>query len=254
MKSLTYSLPPDLAQAVTENLRAWEGSDRVARIWAGDATVWTGTDEAQWLGWLGIAAQQLAQRQRLEQFAAEVKAAGFKDALLLGMGGSSLCPEVMRLTFCGGAGFPDLHVLDSTDPGAGRGHRKEDRPEAHAVHRVEQVGLDAGTEYFQAIFFRTLRPRWKQIHRYYGPWLADAESCRAGWLPPHFFWSAVDRRALFGAIGFRHDSGGGDGRRRGQVPDTGGCDAAGLPGCRKTIQDLHSVCCWERWLVRGATN
>ncbi len=52
MTSLTYSLPPDLAQAVAENLRAWESSDRVARIWAGDATVWTGTDEAQWLGWL----------------------------------------------------------------------------------------------------------------------------------------------------------------------------------------------------------
>lgn len=116
MKSLSYSLPPDLAQAAEENLRVWESSDRVARIWAGDATVWTGTDEAQWLGWLGIAGIQLAQRQRLEQFAAEVKAAGFKDALLLGMGGSSLCPEVLRLTFGGGPGFPDLHVLDSTDP------------------------------------------------------------------------------------------------------------------------------------------
>ncbi len=116
MTSLAYSLPPDLAQAAAENLRAWEGSDRVARIWAGDATVWTGTDEAQWLGWLGIAGKQLAERQRLEQFAAEVKGAGFKDALLLGMGGSSLCPEVLRLTFCGAPGFPDLHVLDSTDP------------------------------------------------------------------------------------------------------------------------------------------
>ena len=116
MTSLTYSLPPDLARAAEENLRAWEGSDRVARIWAGDATVWTGTDEAQWLGWLGIAGKQLAQRQRLEEFAAEVKAAGFKDALLLGMGGSSLCPEVLRLTFGGAPGFPDLHVLDSTDP------------------------------------------------------------------------------------------------------------------------------------------
>ncbi len=116
MTALNYSLPPDLGQAVTENLRAWESSDRIARIWAGDATVWTGTDEAQWLGWLGIAGQQLAQLPRFEAFAAEVKAAGFKDALLLGMGGSSLCPEVLRLTFGGGPGFPDLHVLDSTDP------------------------------------------------------------------------------------------------------------------------------------------
>ncbi|MEO8051299.1 MAG: hypothetical protein ABI833_12860 [Acidobacteriota bacterium] len=116
MNGLTYSLPPDLARAAEENLHAWENSDRVARIWAADASVWTGTDEAKWLGWLGIAGEQLAQRERLEQFSAEVKAAHFKDALLLGMGGSSLCPEVLRLTFCGNPGFPDLHVLDSTDP------------------------------------------------------------------------------------------------------------------------------------------
>ena len=116
MTSLTYTLPPDLAQAVAENLRAWEGSDRVARIWAGDAKVWTGTDEAQWLGWLRVTGEQLARKQRFEQFSAEVKAAAFKNVLLLGMGGSSLCPEVLRLSFGDNPGFPDLHVLDSTDP------------------------------------------------------------------------------------------------------------------------------------------
>jgi transaldolase / glucose-6-phosphate isomerase len=116
MTALSYSLPPNLAGTVAENLHAWESSDRVARIWAGDASVWTGTDEAQWLGWLRIAGEQALQLPRIEEFAAEVKAAGFKDALLLGMGGSSLCPEVLRLTFGGAPGFPDLHVLDSTDP------------------------------------------------------------------------------------------------------------------------------------------
>jgi len=116
MTSLTYTLPPDLAQAVAENLHAWESGDRVARMWASDANVWTGTDEAQWLGWLRVTAEQLAQRQRFEQFSAEVKAAGYENVLLLGMGGSSLCPEVLRLSFGDNAGFPDLHVLDSTDP------------------------------------------------------------------------------------------------------------------------------------------
>jgi transaldolase/glucose-6-phosphate isomerase len=116
MTSLTYTLPPVLAQAVAENLRAWESSDRVARIWAGDAKVWTGTDEAQWLGWLRVTGEQIAQKQRFEQFSAEVKAAAFKNVLLLGMGGSSLCPEVLRLSFGDNPGFPDLHVLDSTDP------------------------------------------------------------------------------------------------------------------------------------------
>ncbi len=116
MSSLTYALPPGLARAVAENLRAWESGDRVARIWAGDATVWTGTDEAQWVGWLRVSAQQLAQKQRFAQFSTEVKTAGFKNVLLLGMGGSSLCPEVLRMSFGDNAGFPDLHVLDSTDP------------------------------------------------------------------------------------------------------------------------------------------
>lgn len=116
MTSLTYSLPPEMAQAVTENLRAWESGDRVARIWAGDASVWTGTDESQWLGWLRITGEQLAQTPRFEQFSAEVTAAGFRHVLLLGMGGSSLCPEVLRLSFGRGAACPDLHVLDSTDP------------------------------------------------------------------------------------------------------------------------------------------
>jgi len=116
MTSLNYTLPPALAQAVAENLRAWESGDRVARMWAGDAKVWTGTDEAQWLGWLRVTGEQLAQRQRFEQFSAEVKAAGYKNVLLLGMGGSSLCPEVLRLSFGDNLGFPDLHVLDSTDP------------------------------------------------------------------------------------------------------------------------------------------
>jgi transaldolase/glucose-6-phosphate isomerase len=65
MNSLSYSLPPDLARAVAENLRAWESSDRVARIWVGDASVWTGNDEAQWLGWLGVAGKQLTFQRAL---------------------------------------------------------------------------------------------------------------------------------------------------------------------------------------------
>src|SRR5579864_7893661 len=99
MTSLTYILPPGLVPAVTEKLRVWETSDRVARLWAGDASVWTGTDESQWLGWMRIASEQLAAKQRFEQFSAEIKASGFAHVLLLGMGGSSLCPEVLRLSF-----------------------------------------------------------------------------------------------------------------------------------------------------------
>lgn len=86
------------------------------RIWGHDASLWTGADEAQWLGWLDIVDQQLARVDELEALAQEVKKRGFKNALLLGMGGSSLCPEVMKLTFGKVGGYPELFVLDSTDP------------------------------------------------------------------------------------------------------------------------------------------
>ncbi len=112
----TYKLPDSLAAAVKAALDDWRKSDKLRRLWRGDATVWTGADEGKWLGWLGITEAQLADIQHLKKIAEEVKAAGFKHALLLGMGGSSLCPEVMRMTFGKIDGFPELHVLDSTDP------------------------------------------------------------------------------------------------------------------------------------------
>jgi glucose-6-phosphate isomerase len=86
------------------------------RLWARDAALWTGSDEADWLGWLDIVEEQSAHLAELRGLAKEVWSAGFKDALLLGMGGSSLCPEVLRMTFGKISGYPDLHVLDSTDP------------------------------------------------------------------------------------------------------------------------------------------
>jgi transaldolase/glucose-6-phosphate isomerase len=78
--------------------------------------LWTGSDEGSWLGWLGVTEDQLAHKQHLEDIAKDIKAAAFKHALLLGMGGSSLCPEVLRMTFGKIEGFPELFVLDSTDP------------------------------------------------------------------------------------------------------------------------------------------
>jgi len=112
----TYSLPPDLAAAVTASLEDWRVNGKVRRLWARDASLWTDTDEGNWLGWLGVTEDQMAHLGHVRAIAEEVKTAGFSHALLLGMGGSSLCPEVMKLTFGKGEGFPELHVLDSTDP------------------------------------------------------------------------------------------------------------------------------------------
>ncbi|WP_323992948.1 bifunctional transaldolase/phosoglucose isomerase [Nguyenibacter sp. L1] len=112
----TLSLPADLDKAVKASLDAWRKDGTVRRLWARDATVWTGKDEAEWLKWLDIVEDRLADLPALEAFQAEVKQKGFKDILLLGMGGSSLGPEVLSETFGKHDGFPHLHVLDSTDP------------------------------------------------------------------------------------------------------------------------------------------
>ena len=112
----TYKLPDALAAAVKASIDEWRAAGKVRRLWQRDASLWTGTDEANWLGWLSITEDEIAHGQQLRSVAEEVKKEGFTDILLLGMGGSSLCPEVLRMTFGRISGFPNLHVLDSTDP------------------------------------------------------------------------------------------------------------------------------------------
>jgi transaldolase / glucose-6-phosphate isomerase len=113
---LKSSLPESLAAAVKTTIADWQSGGKMRRLWQRDASLWTGDDEASWLGWLDITEEQIAHWVELRNLAKEVWSAGFKDVLLLGMGGSSLCPEVLRMTFGRTAGYPDLHVLDSTDP------------------------------------------------------------------------------------------------------------------------------------------
>ncbi|HEV2224989.1 MAG TPA: bifunctional transaldolase/phosoglucose isomerase, partial [Candidatus Acidoferrales bacterium] len=112
----TYSLPDGLGQTVKQTIDEWTSSGKIRRLWAHDATLWTGSDEAKWLGWLGVTEDQIAHANQLTDVAKDVQAGGFTHAVLLGMGGSSLCPEVLGKTFGKTPGFPELHVLDSTDP------------------------------------------------------------------------------------------------------------------------------------------
>ena len=112
----SYTLPRPLASLVREQLRAWDAARGVERLWERDATLWTGRDEHNWLGWLRIVGDQLSGAEHLEHAASDAREAGFTHAVLLGMGGSSLCPEVLSLTFGNAPGYPELHILDSTDP------------------------------------------------------------------------------------------------------------------------------------------
>jgi transaldolase/glucose-6-phosphate isomerase len=111
-----HALPHDSAAGVAATLDGWQKSGKARRLWARDATLWTGRDENRWLGWLDTTSDQLAHIGPLQDVAHEVAHAGVSHAVLLGMGGSSLAAEVMRSTFGTIRGFPQLHVLDSTDP------------------------------------------------------------------------------------------------------------------------------------------
>ncbi|HEY6248877.1 MAG TPA: bifunctional transaldolase/phosoglucose isomerase, partial [Candidatus Angelobacter sp.] len=113
---LDYDLPAPLKQAVDATLKDWQANDKMNRLWKGNSTLWTGNDEYKWLGWLHVAEDQVAHLQQLYDLANDVVQAGFRHALLLGMGGSSLCPEVLKMTFGKQQGHPEVHVLDSTDP------------------------------------------------------------------------------------------------------------------------------------------
>jgi len=114
--SVFDQLPQPLRAEVEVAAAAWSAADSTRRLWAADASLWTGADESRWLGWLSAPAEAKAARPVLDAFAAEVRATGFTDVLLLGMGGSSLCPEVLAESFGPQAGSPRMHVLDSTDP------------------------------------------------------------------------------------------------------------------------------------------
>ncbi|RDE07085.1 bifunctional transaldolase/phosoglucose isomerase [Sphingomonas aracearum] len=107
-------LPEALAEAVKARLETARSEAWSRRLWKADASLWTGKDEGKWLGWIAAARGDQVAGQGLEAFAGEARR--FKHAVLLGMGGSSLGPEVLSLILGSGEGSPRLHVLDTTDP------------------------------------------------------------------------------------------------------------------------------------------
>lgn len=125
MSTLSYQLPENLGIAVKATLADWKSGNKAKRLWGRDASLWTNTDESQWLGWLNIVEEQTAHRDQFSKIAAEIRSAGFTHAALLGMGGSSLCVEVLKLTFGKIAGHPEFVVLDSTDPAQIRALEKQ---------------------------------------------------------------------------------------------------------------------------------
>jgi transaldolase / glucose-6-phosphate isomerase len=111
-----YSIAPELRAPIQKVLDEWTQSNNIQRLWDRDANLWTNAAEAQWLGWLDSVQQQAFQLTRYQNFAQEVRERSYTDVVLLGMGGSSLCPDVLAKSFGPQRNAPRLHVLDSTDP------------------------------------------------------------------------------------------------------------------------------------------
>ncbi|WP_420382083.1 bifunctional transaldolase/phosoglucose isomerase [Novosphingobium sp.] len=124
----TVEAAPDVVGATTVNpgsdeaktafddeMGSWREGGKIRRLWNMDATLWTGADEAKWGGWLRVVDDQIDDNS-VAEFAESLKDKGFTDLVLLGMGGSSLGPQVLAQVLGAQLGWPKFHMLDSTDP------------------------------------------------------------------------------------------------------------------------------------------
>ena len=147
---------------VQAKLKELRQSGFVRRLWAKDPGLWHQDPAhqkiiANALGWLHVTERQVHHLTRIRGVAEAVRAAGFKHALLLGMGGSSLCPEVFRMTFGVVPGFPELHVLDSTVPDQVRSFEKRVDLEKTLCIVSSKSGSTTEPLVFYQYFFEQMR-------------------------------------------------------------------------------------------------
>jgi len=161
----TTATGPDLrlgrhAAAVEARLAKWQSEGFGRRLWDKDHTLWSPEpvpELADRLGWLTLPASMADEVDRLTRFAAEVKADGIADVVVLGMGGSSLAPEVFSLTFGSAPGFPRVSALDSTHPDAVRATALR----IDLARSLFVVSSKSGTTTETLSFFRTF---WELLH------------------------------------------------------------------------------------------
>ena len=224
MNGQTYKLPGPLTESVKANLDDWRSAGKVRRLWQHDASLWTKDDEANWLGWLDVTEEQIAHIGDLRKLAEEAKAGGFTDILLLGMGGSSLCPEVFAKTFGRIAGSPQLHVLDSTDPAQIKAFDSKINPAKTLFVVSSKSGSTLEPNIFKQYFFERTKQTvgadkaGSHFIAITDPGLQNAESGRDRPLPAHFLWTPQHWRTLLGSVEFRHGARRFDGPRCRQIP------------------------------------
>ena len=206
------ALGDGIGKAVEKSTEDWRASATIRRLWQKDKSVWTDDDENKWLGWLNSPAA--ADVADYEDFARRVKGQNFSDAVVLGMGGSSLGPEVLAETFAKKSGFPKLHVLDSTDPAQVRAMEDFGRSRQHAVHRLQQIRRHHRAERDEGLFLRSRLQDHRQgqgrpsLHRGHRSRLVAGEGRDQAGLCPHLPWRSHHRRTLFRAVAVRAGAGG----------------------------------------------
>jgi len=154
-KSFRFSFSRPLLDAFHGALRDWSAQNKVARLWNKDSSLWTGEDERKWMGWLSIVSEQLVEVTPLIRMRDD--ALQFEQCLLLGMGGSSLCPEVLSMTFGRQPGRPELLVLDSTDPAQIRSFDSRVDPRKTLFVVASKSGSTLEPNIFKQYFFERTR-------------------------------------------------------------------------------------------------
>ena len=149
---------------VKATLKKMETESWIRRLWRKDPTLWKNDEAhkkiiANALGWVTVVEQLVEHAGELAAFSERVRNDGFTDVMLLGMGGSSLCPEVFRRTFGKIAGYPTLHVLDSTDPATVESfEQRVDLP-----HTLFVVSSKSGTTTEPLMFYKYFFNRIREI-------------------------------------------------------------------------------------------
>ncbi len=152
LNQFEFSLPEAIEDAVKQEFDDWKNTDKIGRVWNKDASVWSNDDENKWLGWLEIVETEIGNLESYNAFAEDVLNEGFTDIVLCGMGGSSLCPEVMAKTF----NFEGFHVLDSTVPAQIKTLEANINIEKSLFIVSSKSGSTLETNIFRQLFFHKL--------------------------------------------------------------------------------------------------
>ena len=232
--AIEADLPPELEQPLAERVKRAHDEDVARRIWERDGTLWApaGTPEVtDRLGWLTIADKMLEDADDLDAFREQCTADGLTDVVLLGMGGSSLAPEVFRLSYGPQENGLRLHVLDSTEP-----------LQVEAVEREIDVAKtlflvstkSGGTIETISLFkhFHGLQPDGSHFVLDHRPGLVAARPRRGARLPARVPERPRDRRPLLGAVLLRD-------RPRGAGRHRRAAAARGRAGRRAVLRGLR---------------